>query len=156
MDSNLTLTDTIDELLKVKDVWETLPIAQRRQTIEDFQSRVMVLEAKTPHDTNEGIVNHFGHATYGREANVPAGVVMVGSIYTAPQINILMKGVVFVATETKIAIMKAPLIFVSEANTKKVGYVIEDMQWITVISRDNADTDPQWILKKHTTETYGG
>jgi hypothetical protein len=156
MGTNLTLHDTIGELLKVKDVWETLPIAERRQTIEDFQSRVMVLEAKAPHNTDEGIVNHFGHGTYGREANVPAGVVMVGSIYKAPQINVLVKGVVFVATENKIAIMEAPLIFTSEANTKKVGYVIEDMQWITVMSRDNTDIDPEWILKMHTTETYGG
>lgn len=152
--SEMVIHDFIKNLLDLEERWAELPLVERRQTIEEFQKRVQELETEAPHKPEHR--HFFGSGTYGREAFMPKGVVMVGSIYTEPQINILIRGVVFVATENSIKLLEGPQIFVSDPNTKKVGYVVEDMQWITIMSRDNSVVDPAVILKTHTAEDYGG
>lgn len=149
MKKELTLADTIDKLIKMKDTWLVKPVVERRAIIKEYHRRVDALSVTAPYNTDDGIVHHYGDGTYGREANVQAGVALVGSVYKKPQINILLSGVVFVMTENIANVMEAPCIFTSDANTNKVGYVIEDMKWITVMSRDETLTDPEEILNSH-------
>lgn len=144
------LDTTVQTLLQDFKQWESLPVVYRRQTLVDFQRIVEEMEKTAPYNTDEGLVHYMGDRTYGREANVKAGVALVGMRYNEPQINILIKGVVFVATENKASILEAPCVFVSDASTNKVGYVIEDMKWITVMNRDNECVDPDSIMRMHT------
>jgi hypothetical protein len=148
------LQTTTDNLLYLAEEggWEELPLNQRKHVMQQFESRVKEMEVTRPFDTSTGIKHHFGDGTYGREANVPTGVCMVGSVYKTPQVNVLTKGKCLVITENKLAIMTAPCIFVSDAGTNKVGCVLEDMQWITVMSRDNSCIEPESILAKHVQE----
>lgn len=150
------LDTLVSGMLENLDSWEELPIEVRRNAVIEFESRVMKLSDKLEFNPAPELVHHMGDNTYGREANVPKGVALVGMTYKEPQINVLLKGVVFVATENKAAILQAPCVFVSDTFTNKVGFVIEDMQWVTVMSRDNECVDPTAILNTHTTQTYGG
>lgn len=150
---DLTITDTLGKFMQYQETWESLPVEHKRALIEEFQSRVQELEVSSPADPS--ITHYLGDRTYGREAFVPKGVAMVGKIYKEGQINVLIKGVVLVATEHSMRIIEAPATYVSEANTKKIGYVIEDMTWLTVMPRDNEVTNPNDILADHTTEDYG-
>lgn len=154
MDSKELITpeSVIIDLIKTEDMWPDLPISERRAIVMEFADIVKKYESVAPFDTNAGMVHHMGDGTYGREANVPAGVALVGRTYKEKQINVLIEGKVFVATETKASMMCAPCIFVSDSDTFKVGYVMEDMKWITVMSRKNDEHDPEKILDKHTYE----
>jgi len=154
MTKELTIQEYVSNIHLWEENWKALDVPQRREVIEEFQRRVEELALTSPYDPN--ITHWMGTGTYGREAFAQAGAVLVGAIYKEPQINVLIKGKVLVATEQKVAVMEAPLVFISDPNTKKVGYVIEDMQWITIMSRDNSSIDPESILNEHITEEYEG
>lgn len=143
------LVSTINNLMLNRKDWTNKSIEERRNIVLEFEERVKELSVTAPYNTDDEMIHWYGDNTYGREINIKAGVALVGAVYKQPQINILLKGVVFVVTENVMDVMKAPLIFTSDANTNKVGYVLEDMQWITVMSRNNGDLHPDVIMRGH-------
>lgn len=152
MKQDTELVAAFNALLAVKDTWLERSLVDRQSIVKQFHKKVEDISEVAPYNTDDGIVHHYGDGTYGREANVMKGVAIVGSVYKEPQINILLKGTVFVMTENIVDIMIGPCIFSSDAGTNKVGYVIEDMQWITVVSRSNLVTNPEEIMREHIKE----
>ncbi len=140
----------LSELIPLEDRWLERSLVERRSIIKKFETRVEELSGIETYNFNKGLKHYFGDKTYGREIFIDAGTLLVGGKYKEPQVNILLEGIVFVMTENKIGIMKAPYVFSSDANTNKVGFIIEDMRWITVVARENTMVNPEEIMEKHT------
>ena len=139
----------MNELMPLKDGWLERSLVERRSIIKRFEARVKELSDIEAYDFNKGLKHHYGDRTYGREIFIDAGTLMVGGKYKEPQINVLIEGVVFVMTENTVDVMKAPCVYSSDANTNKVGFIIEDMRWLTVVARDNTTIKPGEIMDDH-------
>lgn len=73
----------------------------------------------------------FAEGMYAREIFIPKGAVLTGKIHKTEHINVVLQGDISVATEEGIKRIRAPLVFVAPAGTKRAGYAHEDTIWIT-------------------------
>jgi len=155
MDKQLITKDFVikfvmKELMPLQDRWLERSLIERRSIIKRFEDRVEELMQVEAYDFNNGLKHYFGDKTYGREIFIDAGTLLVGGTYKEPQINIMLEGKAFIMTENVAALMEAPYVFSSDANTHKVGFIIEDMRWVTVVARDNSTVNPEEIMEEHT------
>ena len=76
--------------------------------------------------------HYFAHGTYTRELFLPAGTILTGKIHRHSCINIIPMGKILVVTDEGEYTIEGPHTFVSGANVKKAGAVIEDTIWLNV------------------------
>lgn len=98
------------------------------------------------------VVDFFAGGVYGRQVTIPAGTVLVGKIHKHPQINVLLKGVIQVATEDGVQTLSAPQTFISPAGVKRAGLTLEDTVWITF--HGTTSTDLEVIESEFIAPTY--
>jgi len=63
---------------------------------------------------------------------IPKGSVIVGKIHKHAHLNVILSGLIKVATEFGYHIYEAPKVWVSEPGTKRAVYALEDTRWLTV------------------------
>jgi|GEM_PF-1416464 hypothetical protein len=105
-----------------------------RQSILDFEALLAQSEGATFGDsTNLPLTHRFSDGLYIREMVIPAGTVLTGKIHKHDHPNFLMSGEILVVTEDKgKQHLKGPLIIISPAGTKRIGFAITDVTWVTV------------------------
>lgn len=107
-----------------------------------FREKIDILErAMINHRQVElPIVHYFANGLYAREMHVPKDVLIVGMIHTTETINILSKGKMVIWNEdgTK-SIVEAPFTHSAKPGIKRVGYVLEDVVWVTIHKTDLTD-----------------
>ena len=90
----------------------------------------------------EELFHHFAEGIYAREMRIPAGTVVVGKMHKYPCINLIMAGTMEVRSTTGRSLrIQAPYIFTSPAGTKRAGYAVTDLTWVTVHPSKNTDLD---------------
>lgn len=96
------------------------------------------------------VVHHWADGIYGREARIPAGAVVVGKMHRDATLNILAAGEIAVTGPNgAVQVMRAPAVFTSPPNTKKVGLALTDVVWINVHPtklRDVAAIESKFIV----------
>lgn len=83
----------------------------------------------------------FSDGQYARTVRVPAGVIIVTKLHKKDHVTVFSQGSVLVATEEGACRLDAPLIFKTEAGTKRVVYTLTDVVWTTVHKTDKTDLD---------------
>ena len=90
-------------------------------------------------ERNEYIVtNVIADGVLARTVLMPKGEIVVGEIHKYESINILVKGELKVWVNGEVKHLKAPYMIKSDANTRKVAYILEDTVW-TSIHRVNSE-----------------
>ena len=85
------------------------------------------------------VKHSFGEGCYVREWNSPAGMLVVSKVHKIAHPFFVLKGVISVATEDGVEKIEAPHYGITPAGTKRVLYVHEDTQWVTVHVTDQTD-----------------
>lgn len=107
--------------------------------------------AKLP-EVEAPVTHHFAHGVYGREMFIPAGTVLSGKIHRFSTLNVLVQGEITVTTPDGVKRLKAPAIFTSDPNCKKVGYAHTDTIWLNVHPTkitDVASIEQKFIVPEH-------
>lgn len=112
--------------LILTDSWKQLTTNERRDKLLTLES----VCAEMP-QVNIPVMEYFCDGIYAREISAPAGATLVGEIHLKPQLNVVSKGKIRVATEDGIKTITAPATFISPAGVKRAGYVLEDVVWTT-------------------------
>jgi hypothetical protein len=92
-------------------------------------------------DLDEQTEHYFAPGIYVRKLTIPAGVVLTGKIHRYEIMNILVSGTIKVTTDDGVEELTGPLIFNSQAGTKKAGYAITDTIWLNVHPTELTDLD---------------
>lgn len=100
------------------------PTLDQIHALEDLLSTVPSVEMEEVH--------HFAEGIYGRELRIPAGTVLTGKMHRHSTLNILAAGEITVSTPDGMRRLRAPAIFTSPANCKKVGYAHTDCVFLNV------------------------
>jgi len=113
------------------------------RSLADIESLESAIKALPPElQIKETLFHHFADGLYAREMRVPAGSVVVGKMHKYPCLNFIMSGVMEVRSTTGRAIrIKAPYIFASPGGTKRAGYAVTDLTWVTVHPTQQTDLD---------------
>lgn len=97
-----------------------------------------------------GISHQFCNGVYMREMFAQAGSLILGHEHSEPCFNIILQGKIRVFVNSELKEISAPQVFVTPANTRKLGYVVEDLRWINVIASDSTnveDIEKRFIVK---------
>lgn len=141
-----------------KDEWVVIP--EDKLLVEALKSfttleEIEALEGEMlAHKSVPIHVKHsFAAGIYAREITLPAGVVAIGHAHTEECLNIVTKGSVSVLLEGEMVRVSAPATFPSAPFSRKVGYVHEDLTWITVhpIKERSIDKIESQIIAKSDT-----
>lgn len=110
-----------------------------KPTLEQIQrfERVLAEAPQAEHFTG----HYFADGVYGRALLIQAGTALTGKMHRQRHLNFLMQGTIRVWTEEGMKTLEAPQIIVSEPGTKRVGYAITDVIWVTVHATDKTDLD---------------
>lgn len=73
----------------------------------------------------------YGCHVYARELFIPKGTLLIGKIHRHEHLSFLLKGKISVWTEFGKKDFEAPCVLISEAGVKRMGYVEEDVVWVT-------------------------
>ena len=84
------------------------------------------------------VTNVIADGVLARTVLMPKGEIVVGEIHKYESINILVKGELKVWVNGEVKHLKAPYMVKSNANTRKVAYILEDTVW-TSIHRVNSE-----------------
>lgn len=84
------------------------------------------------------VTNVIADGVLARTVLMPKGEIVVGEIHKYESINILVKGELKVWVNGEVKHLKAPYMIKSNANTRKVAYILEDTVW-TSIHRVNSE-----------------
>ena len=87
------------------------------------------------------VFHDFAPGVYIRTMYAPAGINVIGKMHKTEHFNICLSGSAKVMINGEIKTIKAPSLFVSKANTKKLFNVIEDMVYLTIHPTNETDTD---------------
>ena len=74
----------------------------------------------------------FCRGIYTRQITIPKGTLAIGHAHSDECLNIVTAGSVSVVLDGKVVLVSAPACFPSAPFDRKVGYVHEDLTWITV------------------------
>lgn len=107
-DSHEVRPYTRDDILQLEEAIKTLP----------------QMEFTTNH--------YFAPGVYTRELFIPAGTVLTGKIHRHEIMNVLVSGTIRVTTDDGIERLTGPLIFNSQAGTKKAGFTETDVIWLNI------------------------
>jgi hypothetical protein len=83
----------------------------------------------------------FVDGAYVRKITMPKGLLGVSKIHKNTHPYFIMKGEVSVLTEQGLVRIKAPYAGITKAGTKRVLYVHEECEWITVHVTDSKDLE---------------
>lgn len=78
------------------------------------------------------VKHSFCRGIYTRQITIPKGTLAIGHAHSDECLNIVTAGSVSVVIDGKIVLVSAPACFPSAPLDRKVGYVHEDLTWITV------------------------
>lgn len=100
-------------------------------SIRGFEELAERLEAK--YGLQEQHLNHYyGDRVYARELHVKRGELVIGEIHKYKHISIMLSGKMIMWTSIHgVAVVKAPLVTVTQAGCKRVGFALEDTVFIT-------------------------
>lgn len=98
------------------------------------------------------LTHRFTDGLYVREIFMPAGSLITSKIHKTQHQYFVLKGKVMVWVDGEEQIIEAPYIGITEPNTQRVLYVVEDCIWAT--SHPNPDNETveqieERILEKH-------
>lgn len=85
--------------------------------------------------------HHFAPGMYARELFIPAGMVLTGKTHRQAHLNMLVKGDITVWIDGGMRRVQAPVTFVSQPGTKRVGHAHTDTIWITVHATKETDLE---------------
>ena len=85
--------------------------------------------------------HEFADGVYIRRVVVPAGVFAVGARHKTAVFNVVLKGRVFIydGKDNPLKEIVGPCAFVSPPGTQKVGFFMEETEWINTIPTDETD-----------------
>lgn len=89
-------------------------------------------------------VRTVGGGMLAQEIRIPKGTTLTGQIHKKEHLNIVVSGLIAVATEDGEALIDArygPVTLVSRPGTKRAGHALEDTVWITLHTFDESMTD---------------
>lgn len=129
-------------------------------TPEEFRHKIMLVEAKMMLGAARGefveadfpLEHEFTPDTYVRTIHIPAGSFVVGKLHRHKHVNFISKGKVSVVTEWGHEVYTAPCRLISEAGTKRLLYIHEDLEWTSVHvtpERDLSVIEEQVIAKRY-------
>lgn len=84
----------------------------------------------------------FAPGSYGRTIQLPKGTLVVGKIHKHAHLNIVSRGLVTVVTEfgkRHIDARERPVVFTSDAGSKRALYCHEETWWTTIHLTDKTD-----------------
>lgn len=85
--------------------------------------------------------HHFAGGMYARVMELKKGITIVGKVHKSEHFFILSKGILAVAVDDKVTVIKAPAVIVSGPGVKRAGHAIEDCVCINVHRSDKTDLD---------------
>lgn len=99
--------------------------------------------------------NVIADGVLARTVLMPKGEIVVGEIHKYESINILVKGELKVWVNGEVKHIKAPYMIKSNANTRKVAYILEDTVWTSIhrVNSENLEDIEEEILVKVDRET---
>lgn len=109
---------------------------------DDEAAKIERLEgAMLQHEQVECPVEHiFGPGLYIRQGVIPAGTLVVGHRHKNAHTNILLRGVMVLATEDGVRRIEAPMVWIAPAG-RKVFLVLEDILLQNLYPTDLTDPD---------------
>ena len=122
-------------------------------TKAELRVRVLAFEAeqlKKP-QVDIPVEHNFFPGGYARTIRVPAGTEMTGAIHKYMNFNLLVSGELLIIAEDGPQHLKAPAQFWSPPGTKRVGQMLTDVVWTTILATDLTDVDA--IVSHFTTNT---
>jgi hypothetical protein len=128
----------IDVSTQVKDLSEDRILAEALKSFTTLEE-IEALEAELLQNGSifAHVKHHLCNGVYARELHIPAGMLAIGHAHKEECLNIVVAGRVSVVIDGVVREIRAPGVFVSPAYTRKIGYVHEDMIWITTHSVGN-------------------
>jgi len=98
------------------------------------------------------IVNRFTDGMYVRETTMPTGALITSKIHKTQHTYFVMKGKAIVWIDGVEHLIEAPYIGITEPNTRRVLYILEECTWAT--SHPNPDNEnleelEERIIEKH-------
>jgi hypothetical protein len=108
---------------------------QFREEVSVVEDQILSLDNSLKGDDIEKLcplVHSFGDGCYIRQIFMPKGTLIVSKIHKVTHPYFVMTGKASVATENGVEVIKAPYHGITQAGTKRVLYIHEDMVWITV------------------------
>lgn len=102
-------------------------------------------------ERNEYIVtNVIADGVLARTVLMPKGEIVVGEIHKYESINILVKGELKVWVNGEVKHLKAPYMIKSDADTRKVAYILEDTVWTSIhrVNSENLEEIEEEIIVK--------
>lgn len=102
--------------------------------------------------------HHFMSGMYIRRASAPKGMVFTTQIHKVRHPFFILKGKAKILTEDGVEILEAPHFGITEAGTKRLMEIVEDIEWYTVHA--TAETTVEGVEKdviaKNFLEVEGG
>jgi len=97
---------------------------------------------KTQPQVELEVVHHFAPGVYTRELFMPAGIFATGYIHKTEHISIMLCGKMLVPDDNGGSKeICGPMVEVAQPGVKRVGYVTEDVRWLTVHPTDETDIE---------------
>lgn len=96
------------------------------------------------------VTNVIADGVLARTVLMPKGEIVVGEKHKYEHISILVKGEIKVWVNEEVKHIKAPYMIKSNANTRKVVYILEDAVWTSihrVNSEDLEEIEEEIIVK---------
>lgn len=109
--------------------------------VADMRVRVLAFEReqlKKP-QVDIPVEHNFFPGGYARTIRVPAGTELTGAIHKYQNFNMLVSGELLIIAEDGPMHLKAPAQFWSPPGTKRVGQMITDVVWTTILATDLTD-----------------
>ena len=109
-------------------------LAQYKLELFEVQKRLMEeeqIECEAAHAFSPGL--------YLRQIYMPKGAIVIGKTHKTEHFNIVLSGSASVMIDGVICDVKAPYIFKSKPNDKKVLHIHEDMIWATTHVTEETD-----------------
>lgn len=103
------------------------------------------------------VKHSFWKGGYARQVTIPAKTLAIGHGHTDECLNIVVSGSVSVVIDGEVRLVKGPCTFVSPPFARKIGYVHEDITWITVHATNETSVDKleqELIIKSDTFRRY--
>jgi len=135
-------------------VIESIAGQLERGEIDYEEVERMLLANQSPQTKPDiGLSHSFCNGVYMREMRAPAGALVLGHAHAEACFNIVLEGKIRVFVNSEFKEVSAPQVFITPANTRKLGYVVEDLRWINVIASESTnveDIEKRFIIKSPT------
>lgn len=104
--------------------------------VDDLAARMLTMP-----QVNCPVRHMFAPGQYIRELCMEKGTLAIGHRQRLPHLNVLVKGAVRMLNEDgTITEVRAPMVFVAPPG-RKVGLVLEDVQWLNIYATDETDVE---------------